>query len=119
MKKSKISVYLGLYPIFLTWIYNSKHKNFYTVGLITSILNHITRDNQNKNLVLLHNIFVSFDRLFLSYICFFLREKNYIILKFICGIIYLMSKNKYLYKHTEFLHVICHCLICAFIIMQI
>lgn len=119
MKMSKYSVYLGIYPIALAWYFNQKYKLFYTLGLITSISNHFTRDFFNNKNEKIHTIFVLLDRLVLTYGLLFIENNQYILLKIIISFTYLFSKLQFLNKKKEDLHVLTHALISGYILIQI
>jgi hypothetical protein len=116
---SKYSVYLGIYPIVLAWYFNQKYKLFYTLGLITSISNHFTRDYFNKKNEKFHSIFVLLDRSVLLYGLFIIENNKYILLKYLISFIYLSSKLSFFKKNKEELHTLSHALISGYILIQI
>ena len=119
MEMSKYSVYLGIYPILLCWILNHKYKLYYTLGLLSSISNHFTRDFFKKKNEKYHNMFVFFDRFILFDGLIFIENNQYILLKIIISFTYLFSKLQFLNKKKEDLHVLTHSLISGYILIQI
>jgi hypothetical protein len=119
MKISKYSVYLGIYPIVLAWYFNHSKKKYYTLGLITSICNHITRGFINNQYEFIHDILALIDKLVLGYVLLFIENNNYILLKYIISFVYLSSKLLFLNNYKEDLHVLSHALISGYILIQI
>jgi len=90
MKISKYSVYLGVYPILLCWFLNHKYRSYYTLGLLSSICNHLTRDFFKKKNENYHTMCVFVDRFVMFYGLLFIENNQYKIIKYIISIIYLL-----------------------------